>query len=164
MTRRPLDPRKVNVLFDANAFDRGTDNSAEVDRLLALKAAGKVNLIAPGGVRQETQHPHTPPVVREIVSGQIFSLPVELNSAEQQQLARIRAILQGNAAPGKHAADARHVFEATKYGGGYFITHDRRINQTKRLELEAELPPSLWIVTLTEFLAIYDRYEAERPS
>jgi hypothetical protein len=32
MTRRPLDPRKVNVLFDANAFDRGADDGAEVDR------------------------------------------------------------------------------------------------------------------------------------
>jgi hypothetical protein len=160
VTRRPLDPRKVNVLFDANAFDRGADGGAEVDRLLALRAAGKINLIAPGGVRQEAQHPHTPASVREIVSGQIFSLPVGLNMNERQQLDRIRAILQGNAAPGKHDDDAKHVFEAAKYGDGYFITHDRRINQTKRQALELELPPSLWIVTLSELLAIYDRYEA----
>jgi hypothetical protein len=161
VTRRPLDPRKVNVLFDANAFDRGTGDGADIDRLLALKADGKIKLIAPRGVRQETQHSHTPASVRDVVSLQIFSLPVGLNSGERQELNCIRAILQGNASPGKHDDDARHVFEAAKYGG-YFITHDRRINQTKRRELEAVLPPSLWIVTLAEFLKIFDDYAAGR--
>jgi len=164
MPRRPLDPRRVNVLFDANAFDPPGDDAAGVERLLALYAAGKINLIAPGGVRAETRHPHTPAAVREIVATKIYSLPVTLTGPEQQQLACIGAILRGNAAPGKHDADAHHVFEAAKYGGGYFITHDRRINQTKRRELEAVLPPSLWIVTLTEFLQIFDRYEAEYPA
>jgi hypothetical protein len=163
-TRHPLDPRKVNVLIDANALDPSDGHDADVDRLLALKAVGKIKLIASGGVREEAQHPPTPPAVRENVSAQIFSLPVSLNEVERRQLAGIRAILQGNAAPGQHDADARHVFEAGKYGGGYFITHDRRINKTKRQELEAVLPPSLWIVTLAEFLAVYDRYELERPS
>jgi len=160
--RRPLDPRMVNVLFDANAFDRLADGN-EVDRLLALQADGKINLIAPQGVRREVQHPNTPKAIRDVVSLQIFALPTELNSEERQELARIRAILQGNAASDKHAADAQHVFEAAKYGGGYFVTHDRRINHTKRQELEAVLPPSLWIVTLLEFLSIYDRYELEHP-
>lgn len=97
--------------------------------------------------------------MRDAVAPQFFTLPVELNAHEQQQLNLIRTILRGNATTGKHDADARHMFEAAKHGG-YFITHDKRINQTKRRELEAVLPPSLWIVTLTEFLAIYDRYEA----
>ncbi|HKN10309.1 MAG TPA: hypothetical protein VJ376_12630 [Pseudomonadota bacterium] len=164
MSRRPLDPRKVNVLIDNNALDPSGGYQAEVDRLLGLKAAGKVVLIAPGGVREEALHPNTPPVVRESVADQVFSLPVGLNQAEQQLLATIRSILQGNAAPGLHDADARHVFEAAKYGGGYFITHDRRINKTKRQELEKILPPSLWIVTAAEFLTIYDHYEQEYPA
>jgi len=159
--RRLLDRRKVNVVFDANAFDQQPD---QVKRLLALKAANKIGLIAPGGVRKEIQHPNTPAVVREIVLEQIYSLPVEPNDAERRQFTRIHAILQGNAAPGKHAADARHVFEAAKYGGDYFITHDRRINQTKRRELQVVLPPSLRIVTLIEFLAIYDLDEATPPA
>ena len=120
-----------------------------------------VILIAPGSVRREAQHPNTPDSVRTIISDQIFSLPVENNRDERQLFNRIRAILRGNAASGRHDNDARHVFEAAKYGGGYFITHDGRINQTKRQELETVLPPSLRIVTLTAFLAIYDRYEAD---
>ena len=161
MTRRPLDPRKVNVIIDANALDPGDGHEADVNRVLALKRAGHINLIAPKGVRSEVLHANTPAAVRESVTAQIFSLPVGLNLVEQSQLARIKAILQGNGAPGSHAADAEHVFEAAKYGGGYFITHDRRINKTKRQELEKVLPPSLWIVTLAEFLVIYDRYEAQ---
>lgn len=98
------------------------------------------------------------------MSAQIFSLPVELNSSERQLLNQIRGILQGNASPLKHDADARHIFNAAKYGGGYFITHDQRINQTKRRELETVLPTSLWIVTLSEFLGIYDHYEEAYPS
>jgi hypothetical protein len=157
--RRPLDPRRCNVAIDANAFDQLGD---EVERLLALRAAGKVTLVAPGRVREEALHPNTPPAVREIVSDQIFSLRVGLTGDERQQLARITAILQGNAAPGKHTYDAHHVFEAAKYGCAYFITHDRRINQKKRQDLEAVLSPSIWIVTLAAFLQIYDDYEAGR--
>ena len=100
MTRRPLDPRIVNVMFDANAFDPPTDGN-EVDRLLALQADGKINLIAPKGVRHEVEHPNTPKAIRDVVSVQIFSLPTELNSEERQKIARIRAILQGNATSDK---------------------------------------------------------------
>ncbi len=157
-SRRPLDPRKVNVLFDANAFDQ---DKTEVERLLGMKAAGKITLIAPSGVLVEIQHRNTPARVQEIAGAQIFAVPLELDDSQQKLLTRIRTILQGNAKPGKHDADAHHVFEATKHGGGYFITHDVRINKTKRTDLEKVLPPSLWIVTLTEFLTIYDRFDRE---
>jgi hypothetical protein len=90
---------------------------------------------------------------------QIFSYRVGQIESERELYRRVRDILQGNAAPGKHDADAQHVAEAAKYGG-YFITHDRRINHTKRQALQAILPPSFWIVTLAEFLEIFDSYEA----
>lgn len=158
MNRRPLDPRKVNVFVDDNALDPNGGHQAEVDRLLALKAAGRINIVVPGGVREEALHPNTPATVNYNVAAQIFSLPVELNESEKRQLHAIRAILQGNAKPGRHWADAGHVFEAVKYGGGYFITHDRRINKTRRQALDGVLPPNLLIVTPAEFLEIYDQY------
>lgn len=103
MVRQPFsnhsvgrDPRWCHVVIDANAFDRLDD---DVERVLALRAAGKIRLIAPGGVRAETLHPHTPAAVREIVSDQIFSLAVGLNDSERRLLARVIAILQGDAAP-----------------------------------------------------------------
>lgn len=92
------------------------------------------------------------------MSAQIFTLDVERNADEERELAMIKAILQGNALSGKHDADAEHLFEASKYGGGYFITHDARMLRQKRAELDPVLPPSLWIVTLGEYLAIYDDF------
>ena len=158
MAHRPLDPRIVNVCFDANAFDRYDEDGKDVERLLALQTAGSINLVAPSGVRDEMQRPHTPTTVRDMAAPFIFSLPVEPNENERRLHYRVRAILRGNATSGKHDADARHVCEAAKYGG-YFITHDRRLNDTKRAELAAVLPASLQIVTLSEFLRIYDRFE-----
>ena len=73
-------------------------------------------------------------------------------------MACIGAVLLGNAMPGKHVADAHHGFEAAKHTR-FFITHDRRINKTKRRELEACLPSSPWIVTLAEFLDIYSTFD-----
>jgi hypothetical protein len=67
---------------------------------------------------------------------------------------------QGNAKPGKHAADTQHLSEAAKYCC-YFITHDTRI-LTRSQGLDALLPPSLQVVTLATFLEIFDDYEAGR--
>ena len=72
MASHPLDPRLVNVFFDANAFDRRLDDSGEVDRLLLLRDAGGVRLIAPSGVRREVDRDRTPGPVREAVSRQLF--------------------------------------------------------------------------------------------
>lgn len=156
MTRRRLDPRVVNTVLDSNALELA--NSNQVARLLELKAEGKLSLIVPKGVRLETAHPNTPTDIRHIMSAQIFTLDVERSADEERDLATIKAILQGNAVSGKHAADAEHLFEASKYGAGYFITHDARMLRQKRAALDVVLPPSLWIVTLDEYLTIYDDF------
>ncbi len=71
---------------------------------------------------------------------------------------RVRAILQGNAGPHRHQADASHLSEAAETGCAYFITNDRRILK-KRPELSVALPPTLAIVTLAEFFDILDDFE-----
>jgi predicted nucleic acid-binding protein len=55
----------------------------------------------------------------------------------------------------------RRISEAAETGCAYFITHDNRILD-KRNELRSALPPSLEIVTLTEFFEVFDRFELER--
>jgi hypothetical protein len=161
MTRRPLDPRICPVAIDANALDRdGSDRDRLVDRLLGLSEAGTINLIVPKGVRQEILHPRTPAGVQQGALPKIFTIGVGLNPDEQRQKRIITVELQGNAKPGKHEADADHLFEAAKYGG-YFITHDHRI-LTRAGRLREVLPPSLTVVTLTDFLTIYDDFAARR--
>jgi hypothetical protein len=161
--RGVLDPRICNIHLDANAVDRvGDTRDSLVDRLLRLRQEGKINFVVPGSVRGEVQHPNTPHDVKSAVLGEIFSLPVGRTPDEHATLRKVRALLQGNAAPGKHDADGLHLCEAAKYGGAYFITHDGRILK-KRDELRPLLGPALCIVTLTEFLDIYDDFAARRP-
>jgi hypothetical protein len=157
--RRPLDPRICPVAIDANALDRdGSAGDHLVDRLLGLSSAGAINLILPKCVREEIQNPRTPKDVQEATLPLIFTIPVGLNPDEQRRKRIIERELQGNARPGKHMSDADHLFEAAKYGG-YFITHDRRI-LTKAGRLCEVLPPSLTVVTLPDFIAIFDDYAA----
>jgi hypothetical protein len=159
---RPLDPRKCPVAIDANALDRdGSERDAQVDRLLALSSAEIINLIVPKGVRQEILNPRTPAHVQEAALPKRFTIGVGLNSDEQRRRRIIVQELQGNARPGKHEPDADHLFEAAKYGG-FFITHDDRI-LSRAGRLGEVLPPSLTVVTLEDFFAIFEDYEARYP-
>ncbi len=161
MTRRPLNPLKASrITIDANAVNRdGSEHDKLVDRLLGLVAAGTIGLIVPKGVRLEVQDPRTPAHVHETILPQIFTVPVGLNADEKRRHQIITAELQGNAKPGKHEADADHLFEASKYSG-YFITHDERILK-KAGRLGDVIPPTLTVVTLEEFLTILDEYQAQ---
>lgn len=153
-----LDPRICNIHLDANALDRdGSNRDALVNRLFALEAAEEVTLVVPDSVRREAAHPSTPVDVKTNFSTAIFTLGVDRTPEEMALLERIRTILRGNSKPGKHDADSEHIFEASKYGGGYFITHDQRIYK-KSAELRNALGSALAIVQLQEFLEIYDRF------
>jgi hypothetical protein len=161
-TRRPLDPRRCNIGYDANALDYdGTAKDRLVERFRELSAGRFLNVVVAGGVRGEVEHPHTPPDVKAAVLPEIFNLRPELNAAQRADRHRIQIILTGNARPEAHADDASHVSEAAETGCSYFITHDKRILK-KRCELHAALPPTLTIVTLVEFFDIFDDYQAGR--
>ncbi len=157
-TRRPLDPRKANIGLDANALNRnGTDQDRLVERFCQLVHDRVLKIVVAGGVRNEIQNPRTPSHKKAAILPRIFNLRPGLTESQHAQCRRVRIILQGNARPNKHAADASHLCEAAETGCSYFITHDRRILR-RRLELHAVLPPSLTIVTLEDFFDIFDAY------
>jgi predicted nucleic acid-binding protein len=159
---RPLPPRRCNVACDSNALDRGNNARNElVERFETMSTANELIVVVAGGVRREVQHPNTPDEIKAAVLPQIFNLrPVPI--AEQQVARRhVATILQGNAQPDTHAADASHLSEAAETGCSYFITHDNRMLR-KRDELRAALPPTLQIVTLEEFFEILDDYDEGR--
>jgi hypothetical protein len=156
-----INPRNCPIAIDANALDRdGSARDALVERLLQLSYAGRINLLVPKGVRIELQHPNTPPNVQEAGLSQKFTLKVGLNTRERALHRQIERALQGNARLGKHSTDADHLFEAAKYGG-YFITEETRIRD-KASKIPNLLPPSLNVVTLAHFIAIFDQFEARR--
>jgi predicted nucleic acid-binding protein len=100
--------------------------------------------------------------VKGAVLPQIFNLRAGLNTSQWDTRQRILTVLQGNARPETHAADASHLAEAVETGCAFFIARDKRFFK-KRDELREVLPPSLNIVTLEEFFEIFDDYEARRP-
>ena len=158
-----LDPRITNIGLDANTLDRnGTDRDSLIDRFCLLAESGILTVVVAGGVRDEIQHPRTPAAVQAEVLPRIFNLRPGLIAQQREDRQRVISVLQGNAQTGKHAADASHISEAAETGCAYFITHDKRI-LARRDKLSNELPPSLSITTLEEFIAIYDRFESERP-
>jgi hypothetical protein len=138
----------------------GSPRDALVDRLLALEAGGVLHFVQPGTVYKQTQHPRTPADVREVMSGQIFTLPTGLTRDEQERRQRVLLVMRGNSTTSRHDADATILFEAGKNGCGYVLTEDRRI-LSRRAELQQILGPPLQIVTLAEFLPIYDAFVAE---
>ena len=158
-----LDPRITNIGHDANALDYdGSPRDTLVDRFRALASTGTLSVVVAGGVRDEVQHPRTPADVKAAVLPRIFNLRPGLIRSQHDERRRVAAVLQGNARPAKHAADASHLSETAETGCAYFITHDKRILD-KRNELRPVLPPTLEILTLTEFFDVFDHFEAERP-
>lgn len=154
--QRGLDPRRCNISLDANALDRhDLDRARLVERLLQLRHGGHLNFVIPGSVRGEIEHPNTPATVKSAMLPEVYSLNVGKTDGELAQLAKVTAILQGEAKPDKHKADAHHLFEAAKYGGGYFVTEDGRI-LGRRKELQHVLGSALRILSLREFLDEYD--------
>ncbi len=157
-----IDPAICNVAIDANALDRPKGDPARgrmVERLLALRDAGRLTLIVPHGVLAEVQRPATPDNVRTAVNGGIYTIKTSLTEDERCRRQTITRVLQGNAKPGRHAADAEHLAEAAKYGG-YFITHDERILKRSH-GLADVLGPALQVVTLVDFLRIYDAFHPD---
>ncbi len=158
-----IDPAICNVAIDANALDKPEGDSAradQVDRLLTLWAARGVNLVVPHGVLAEMQRPATPAPVRQAAVGAIYTIKTGLTEDERRRRQAIARALQGNAQPGRHAADAEHLAEAAKYGG-YFITHDERVLKRSH-GLGDLLGPALRVVTLADFLQIYDSFHPAR--
>jgi predicted nucleic acid-binding protein len=159
MARR-IDPRIHNNFLDAHVLDRtGGPDDALVDEILVLARSLKISLMLPHSVKAEIEHPNTPAEVKRRALGLIYTERVSLTESERALHRQAREIVRGNARPGKHDRDAFHVVEAEKYGGGYFVTNDARLLK-KRAELERVL--AIAIVTPTEFLQAYRRFEAER--
>lgn len=148
-----LNPRFGNNFLDCNALDR-TDpvEDAAVDEILRLhEDPDNFTLLLPHSVKAEIEHPNTPAEKKRLAQNFIFSMPVNLTGPELTRLQNVRALIQGNANPGRHDKDAFHLVESAKYGR-HFITKDARL---------LKKAPEIWealhlrVVKPSAFLAAY---------
>jgi len=122
-----LNPFVGNIHFDANIADhiKALDRSAVV-RILQLNEEGDINLIVPQSVRQELLRSATPSVVRSVAFEHIFTMS-PLTSEEQAEQRTFIEALRGDAKPENIDCDLKHVWDAAKHGGRFFLTVDRRL-------------------------------------
>ncbi len=154
-----MNPLINNCFIDSCAFDpkyRPEDEaSAEIfglykDRKLPIQIAHST--------QKEIHHPNTPAWVKREALNLIYTLPVQMTEGEARKLHEIETILAGNGKIENILQDARHVFEAQKYGS-YFITTDSRIlDRASRLRSACDVT----IVKPSEFLRIVKEHLAKR--
>ena len=155
----PVNPLTNNCFIDSCAFDPKynpeDEASSEIFRLLKDR---RVLIQIAHSTEKEIEHPNTPAWVKHEASTVIRTLQVQLIPGENRKLREIEMILAGNGKVESILQDARHIFEAQKYGR-YFITTDSRIlNRASSLRAICDIV----IVKPSEFLSIARQYLVEQ--
>lgn len=120
-------PIVANILIDSCAFDPQFEPEKSAARaLLDLCTQLDIALILPHSTKTEIEHPRTPAEKRRRSHEHIYTIETALTADEERKLAQIHRVLAGNGKPENVAADARHIFEAQKYGFA-FVTTDKVI-------------------------------------
>ncbi len=153
----PPDPLSSLVGLDANALDRKGSRDEAVERFLSFVRSGMLKCRVGPGVAAEVLHTPGAEALREVarLSGDDQRRYRPLTAAQHIARIQVRAILRGNAQPGRHEADAVHLSQAAEAGCRFFITHDGRLLR-KREDLQSIAVPQVRIVALEEFLQLVD--------
>ncbi len=151
----PANPIINNNFLDSCAFDPKYDpeDSASID-IFKLSQEGKVLIQIAHSTQKELDHPNTPEWVKSEAKNLIYTIKVSLTANEENELHQIEAILAGNGKVENIKQDARHVFEAQKYGA-YFITTDNRILSRAH---ELYLACGVSILKPSDFLSLVLQY------
>ena len=152
--RSPPDPRRSNTFVDSCAFDPKVEpEHSAAQKIRAIRHAGNISVLLAHSNQKEIDHPNTPGDVKAEAADMNYTVATPLTPEETQRLDLVQRIMTGDGNPDKYEADAKHIFEAGKYGAGYFVTTDQRI-LNRKTELEAA--SGAIIVRPTAWLAIYE--------
>lgn len=163
----PINPLTANNFVDSCAFDpkyEPEDRASE--EIFRLFKEGKLLIQIAHSTQKEIDHPNTPVWVKREALNLIYTIPVHLTDSELRKLREIEAILAGNGKVENILQDAKHVFEAQKYGS-YFATTDSRIlDQAGTLRLACNvnvLKPSEFLSLVKQYLEKQDNEQIVRP-
>lgn len=147
----PIDPLITNTFIDSCAFDPKYEPESRAS-LEIFRLSEKTDLIIEiaHSTQKEIEHPNTPKWVKDKAKELNYTIPVQLTPNEKAALRKIERILAGNGKVENIAQDARHVFEAHKYGSYFITTDDRILHRANDLRQLAGVE----IVRPSEFLAI----------
>lgn len=119
----PMNPWITNSFLDSCAFDPEDKAAAEVFRLHEAQGLG---ILLAHSTQKAVDHPKTPVWVKNKAARLIYTTKLSMTPAERHRFRTIHEILTGNGKPENVEEDARHIFEAQKYGS-YFVTTDERL-------------------------------------
>jgi hypothetical protein len=154
--RNPPDPRRRNTFVDTCAFDPKVEpEHSAAQKIRAIRQGGNISILLAHSNRKEIEHPNTPADVKAEAADMIYTINVPLTPAEHQKRVLVHQTMTGDGNADRYEADAHHIFEAGRYGGGYFVTTDQRILNRKSL---LEPISGANIVKPTEWLAICEAH------
>lgn len=156
----PINPWITNNFIDSCAFDPKYDpEDKAANEIFQLHKEKELDVLIAHSTQKEIEHPNTPAWVKREAQNLIYTINVKLTSDEINKLREIESILAGNGKIENIRQDARHIFEAQKYGS-YFITTDTRIlkkaDDIYRVCLVVILKPS-------KFLSLVGNYKDLEP-
>ena len=123
MAHKQRPPQYTHTFIDSCAFNPGGAEEAASRRILEKWP----NVIVARSVQKELEHPNTPEDVKRLGNDLTYTIESELTPDLLEKKKEIRLLIQGSAKAGQHKSDADHLFELYRFGGGYFITTDKRL-------------------------------------
>ena len=152
----PINPLITNNFIDSCAFDpKCAPEDRASDEIFKLFKEGKILIQIAHSTQKEIEHPNTPGWVKREAQNLIYTIDVQLTTDEVNKLREIETILTGNGKIENIRQDAKHIFEAQKYGS-YFVTADKRIlDRAHALHLACTvniLTPCKFLEIVKEFL------------
>lgn len=122
-----INPWITNNFIDSCAFDPKYDpEDKAATEIFRLHQEKDLIIIIAHSTQKEIEHPNTPSWVKKESLGLIYTLNASLISDEKSLLKNIEIILTESGKRENIVQDARHIFEAQKYGS-YFVTTDDRL-------------------------------------
>jgi predicted nucleic acid-binding protein len=146
-----INPWLTDNFVDSCAFDPKYDpEDKAATEIFRLHQEKDLSIIIAHSTQKEIEHPNTPSWVKKEAGGLIYTLPATLISEEKALLQKIERTLAGSGKRENIIQDARHIFEAQKYGS-YFVTTDHRLlNKTYKIQKLCRVK----IILPSEFLII----------
>lgn len=157
--RLPPDPRFAGIRVDNNFFDSsiGSIERQAADQIIELAESLTLSVAVPHTVRAELAHPNTPAETRQRAARLPYTL--DTGMGDRARLTVVKSIMLGNAQPGKHEADASHLYDSALWQCSYFVTCDARL--LRKDDSLAEVIDDLWIVRPSQLMAIFRRFVSD---